>query len=279
MGATRSEHRAPPVGQDGWMDSESRLVPLEGSFNFRDLGGYPGRRGRLTRWGRLYRADALHELTVEDVVHLRHLGLRTIVDLRTERELARSGRGPLEPENLAFHHLAVVQEGVRGDRASAGAAEGESVAAPAPAGDDLADRYLWYLEVGRASLIEALTMLGGEEHYPLVFHCAAGKDRTGVLAALILSILGVGREAIVADYVMTAERLSFILERWLADPEFAERMAKVPATRFSVEASTMEGFLDQLQLRYGGAREWALDAGVPAEVLDRMVGLLLEPDA
>jgi len=268
-----------PVGQDGGMDTESRLVPLEGSFNFRDLGGYPGRRGRLTRWGRLYRADALHELTVEDIVRLRNLGLRTIVDLRTERELARSGRGPLEPEDVAFHHLAVVQEGVRGDGTPNLRAEGESVAAPAPAGDGLAERYLWYLDVGRASLAEALTMLGGEEHYPLVFHCAAGKDRTGVLAALILSILGVERDAIVADYVITAERLRFIMERWLADPEFAERMAKVPATRFSVEASTMEGFLAQLQARYGGAREWALDAGVPADVLDRMVDLLLEPDA
>lgn len=261
------------------MDTESRLVPLQGSFNFRDLGGYPGSSGRLTRWGRLYRADALHELTPADVVQLRHLGLRTIVDLRTERELVASGRGPLEPEDVAFHHLAVVKEGVRDDGTSDRAGDGESVAAPAPAGDDLVERYLWYLDVGRASLVEALTMLGGDEHYPLVFHCAAGKDRTGVLAALILSMLGVERQVIVADYVVTAERLRFIIERWLAEPEFAERMAKVPASRFSVEASTMEGFLDQLQVRCGGAREWALEAGVPAEVLDRMADLLLEPGA
>ena len=261
------------------MDTESRLVPLQGSFNFRDLGGYPGSSGRLTRWGRLYRADALHELTPADVVQLRHLGLRTIVDLRTERELVASGRGPLEPEDVAFHHLAVVKEGVRDDGTSDRAGDGESVAAPAPAGDDLVERYLWYLDVGRASLVEALTMMGGDEHYPLVFHCAAGKDRTGVLAALILSMLGVERQVIVADYVITAERLRFIMERWLAEPEFAERMAKVPASRFSVEASTMEGFLDQLQVRCGGAREWALDAGLPAEVLDRMADLLLEPGA
>jgi len=269
----------PSIGQDVRMDTEARLVPLEGSFNFRDLGGYPGRDGRSIRWGRLYRADALHELTAEDVDRLRDLGLRTVIDLRTERELARSGRGPLEPEDVAFHHLAVVQEGLRDGGTPDGAAEGESVAAPAPAGDDLADRYLWYLDVGQASLVQALSLLGGEEHYPLVFHCAAGKDRTGVLAALVLEILGVGREVIVADYVVTGERLRFIMERWLADPEFAERMAKVPASRFGVEALTMEGFLDQLQARYGGARSWALEAGVPAQVLDRMTELLLEPGA
>jgi len=261
------------------MDSDARLVPLEGSFNFRDLGGYPGRDGRPTRWGRLFRADALHELTSEDIDRLRELGLRTVVDLRTERELSRTGRGPLEPEGVAFHHLAVVREGVRGDGTSDRAAEGESVAAPAPAGDDLAERYLWYLDVGHLSLVEALTLLGGDEHYPLVFHCAAGKDRTGVLAALVLEIVGVEREVIVADYVITAERLRFIMDRWLADPEFAERMAKVPASRLSVEAATMEGFLDQLQVRYGGARSWALAAGVPADALDRVAELLLEPGA
>lgn len=261
------------------MDVDSRLVPLEGSFNFRDLGGYAVQGGRSTRWGRLYRADALHELTTEDVLRLRELGLRTVVDLRTERELERSGRGPLEIEGVAFHHLAVVKEGVRGDGTSDRAAEGESVAAPAPAGDDLAERYLWYLEVGRDSLVEALNLMGAEEQYPLVFHCAAGKDRTGVLAALVLGILGVEREVIVADYVITAERLRFIMERWLAEPGFAERMARVPASRFSVEASTMEAFLDTLQSRYGGAHQWALGAGVSATVLDQMTALLLEPGA
>jgi len=259
------------------MDVGSRLVPLVGSFNFRDLGGYAVADGGSTRWGRLYRADALHELTPADVVHLGELGLRTVVDLRTEREVARTGRGPLEPGDVVFHHLAVVKEGVAGDGSPDGTADGEAVAAPAPAGDDLAERYLWYLDVGRDALVEALSLMGGDEHYPLVFHCAAGKDRTGVLAALVLEILGVGRGDIVADYVITAERLRLIMERWLADPGFAERMARVPASRFSVEAATMEAFLDRLQAEFGGARQWALGAGVPAGVLDRMTDLLVGP--
>jgi len=255
------------------MDTPLRLVPLEGSFNFRDLGGYPGRDGRPTRWGRLFRSDALHELTPADVALLGELGLRTVIDLRTERELHRSGRGPLEPEPVDFHHLAVVQEGVRGTVT----ADTESVAAPAPPGDDLAERYLWYLEVGRASLVQALGLLADAGRYPLVFHCAAGKDRTGVLAALVLELAGVDREVIVADYVLTAERLAFIMDRWRADPEFAERMARIPASRFSVEAATMEGFLDGLAERHGGARAWALGAGVPEATLDRLVDEVLDP--
>jgi hypothetical protein len=259
------------------MDSTARLVALEGSFNFRDLGGYATGDGRTVRWGRLYRSDALHELTPADVAHLRALGLRTVVDLRTERELDRSGRGPLEPEGIAFHHLAVVKEGVRGDGTAEGAAGREAVGAPAPVGDDLAERYLWYLDVGGDAIAGALTLFGGAEHYPLVFHCAAGKDRTGVLAALVLGILGVDRDTIVADYVITAERIRLILDRWRAEPGFAERMAKVPPSRFSVEAATMVGFLDGLQTRYGGARSWALGAGVEAATLDRMSDLLVGP--
>jgi protein-tyrosine phosphatase len=195
-----------------------------------------------------------------------------VVDLRTGRELQASGRGPLGPEPVAFHHLAVVQEGAPGT-----AGDGESVAAPAPPGDDLAERYLWYLEVGRGALVEALTLLGGADHYPLVFHCAAGKDRTGVLAALVLELVGVDRGVIVPDYVTAAERIRLLLDGWRADPGFAERMARVPPSRFGVEADTMEGFLDGLAARHGGARSWALGAGVPADALDRLVDLVLEP--
>ena len=255
------------------MEYPGRLVPLEGAFNFRDLGGYPGEGGRPTRWGRLFRSDALHELTDGDVAVLRALGLRTVVDLRTERELHRSGRGPLEPEPVDFHHLAVVREGVRG----AATADAEAVGAPAPPGDDLAERYLWYLDVGRDSLVGALTLLADAERYPLVFHCAAGKDRTGVLAALVLALAGVDRATIVADYVITAERIGLVMERWRADPDLARRMATVPPSRFGVEAGTMEGFLDGLDGRFGGARAWALGVGVPPGVIDRVVDQVLEP--
>src|ERR1019366_1531021 len=116
--------------------------------------------------------------------------------------------------------------------------EGDAVVAPAPPGDDLAERYLWYLDVGCQALVDALTLLGDPASFPLVFHCAAGKDRTGVLAALVLEILGVEREIIVADYVITAERMELIMGRYRADPALAARLAKVPASRFSVQADT-----------------------------------------
>lgn len=249
------------------MEAQPRLVPLSGAFNFRDLGGYRAADGRTTRWGRLFRSDTLHELTDSDVAVLRSLGLSTVVDLRTSRELERTGRGPLAPEPMAFHHLSLIKEG-----------GGEAMAAPVEEGDDLAERYLWYLEVGRTALVDALTLLSDQANLPLVFHCAAGKDRTGVLAALVLDILGVDAQVIVADYVITAGRMELILGRYRSDPVLRERMEKVPASRFSVTEATMVRFLDELHRRFGGAREWATTSGVSEASLDRIEELLLEPE-
>ncbi len=114
------------IGHDEWVAGPERLVALSGAYNFRDLGGYPTPSGRYTRWGRLFRSDTLHELTTADVEVLRSLGLATIVDLRTSRELERTGRGPMASEPIAYRHLSVIRDG-----------EGEAMAAPAPPGQEL----------------------------------------------------------------------------------------------------------------------------------------------
>ena len=254
------------MDHDDRMDVSDRLVPLSGAFNFRDLGGYPAGDGEVVRRGRLFRSDGLHRLTDPDIDILRSLGLATIIDLRTPGEVKHTGRGLLGDEAMRYHHLAVMQRGA-----------GEAVGAPAPAGDDLAERYLWYLDTGRQALVEAIGLVAEPANHPLVFHCTAGKDRTGVLAALVLDILGVDREVIVADYVITADRLDLIIDRIRADPTYSAGMSKVPASRFTVEAGTMERFLDELHAIFGDARSWAIGAGVSPADLDRMRADLLEP--
>ena len=250
------------------MDPLDRLIPLDGAFNFRDLGGYPGAAGGVTRWRTLFRSDTLHELSPADITRLRAMGLATVVDLRTLRELEQTGRGPLEPEPVVYRHLSVI------GGTSAGEA-GEAVAGPDV--DDLSARYLWYLEVGSAALAEALVILGEPSRYPLVFHCAAGKDRTGVLAALVLDLLGVDPEVIVADYLITADRMDLILGRYRSDPAFEARMAQAPPSRFRVEGSTMEHFLEVLHRRFGGAEGWAAAAGVSPVSIEGIRATLLEP--
>jgi len=245
------------------MEPNPRLLPLIGAYNFRDLGGYPTVDGRVTRWGQLFRSDTLHELTEADLKVLRDVGLKTVVDLRTRTELERTGRGLLADEPVHFRHHSVLQE-----------EGGETRAAPTEA-DTVGQRYLWYLDVGRAALVETLTMAGDRGLYPLVFHCAAGKDRTGVVAALVLDILGVERNVIVEDYVLTASRMELILGRLVRDPADGRSLDELPADAFAVEAATMEEFLDGLYERHDGARGWALAAGVPSECLDAMPTHLL----
>jgi protein-tyrosine phosphatase len=239
-----------------------RLLPLAGAFNFRDLGGYPTADGRTTRWGQAFRSDALQELTAGDLAVLRHRGLRTVVDLRTGAELERHGRGLLIDEPIEHVHLSVLP-----------VESGESLAAPPPVGNDLAERYLWYLEVGTPSLAAAIRLLADAAALPLVFHCAAGKDRTGVLSALVLSCLGVGPATIVDDYVQTEAGLELILER-LRGPASGYDLRADP--RVTIEAATMERFLDGLDRRYGGAIGWARSAGIDVETLDALRSTLLQ---
>jgi len=111
--------------------------------------------------------------------------------------------------------------------------------------------------------------------YPLVFHCAAGKDRTGVLAALVLSILGVDRSVIIEDYVITQTRMDLIMGRVRKEPDAEDRIAEIPQFLFRAEVGTMTTFLDQLDRRFGGARKWALDAGVHESALQAMENLLV----
>jgi protein-tyrosine phosphatase len=248
------------------MRDQSRLLPLVGASNFRDLGGYQTASGRITRWGRLFRSDTLHELTEADVVLLREVGLKTIIDLRTTVELQQTGRGLMDAEAAQFVHLSVIDKDA-----------GESRGIPAPIDDDLSKRYLWYLDIGRQALAEALTLMGDEAKYPIVFHCAAGKDRTGVLSALVLEMAGVERQVIVEDYLLTASRMEMIVERLRrATPEGKARY-EIPAKALAVEAATMVGFLDGLERLHGGARQWALSAGVPRRSVDAMVELLTVP--
>jgi hypothetical protein len=235
---------------------EARILSLTGAYNFRDLGGYPTTDGRFTRWHRLFRSDSLHELTEEDIFLLRGLPLASVIDLRTPTEVERTGRGRLAGEPLHYVNLSVtVQEG------------GGTQAAPTEFQADLADRYLWYLDVGASNLAAALTTIGDPVRSPLVFHCAAGKDRTGVLAALLLDILGVTRDAIIADYALTETRMVFIMARLRKDPAVGDRVDELPAHLFAVKPATIERFLDLLYEQHGGAYSWAIHAGVREETL------------
>ena len=174
-------------------------------YNMRDVGGYPTVDGARVAWGRLYRSDSLGRLAGADWDRFLALGVRTVIDLRYPEELDRNGRVPVAP-GLAFFNFSVEHRPY--DQTTIE----ESIE---PAGF-FADRYAEVAEDGVVELRRTLEVIAGEGDLPLVFHCHAGKDRTGIVAALVLSLLGVDREDVVADFALTN----------LAAPKFrAERLA------------------------------------------------------
>ena len=188
-----------------------RLVPFEGVHNFRDLGGYETDDGRHTRWARLYRSDAMHDLTSEDLEVFRALGIAAIVDLRSPAEIERTGRGLIGDEPHRFVSAPVLSNYATNE--SRGVID-ESY---------LTRRYLQYLDVGAPAFVSVFEEMTKEENYPLVFNCFLGKDRTGVVAALVLSCLGVQRERVIEDYAISDDRMVHIVAKHPAPAEGTRR--------------------------------------------------------
>ena len=133
---------------------------------------------------------------------------------------------------------------------------------------DLGRHYVESLADRTETLTSIITQLAGVGNVPAVFHCTAGKDRTGMVAALVLSLVGVDDEVIVEDYTLTDERMVLVMERIRAEGDFPEPLAPVAASVARAEASSMETFLAALARSHGGAHGWARAAGLGDDVLD-----------
>jgi protein-tyrosine phosphatase len=242
------------------------LIDLDGCLNFRDLGGYPTDDGRRLRWRQLFRSDALHHLSAGDVRRLRdELRVGDIVDLRSTGELDADGRGPLGAEPVRFHHLPLFDGAVREQAAAA---------------DDvttLADRYFLLAEFARDTIARVVTVLA-EAPGPALYHCAAGKDRTGVISAVVLGIVGVRDDIIVADYAASQENLDAIIERLLATKGYQDMLAALPPDTMHAEPETMLTLLARIRDKYGSMRAYAGTAGVAETTLRQLETRLLERD-
>jgi protein tyrosine/serine phosphatase len=236
---------------------EERFVEIEGVFNFRDLGGLPAGDGAVTRPGVMFRSDALHHLPVAGVEQLVDLGMRMVIDLRSAVELERTGRGPLEDTDMQWLHAPL----------SHGDAAAGRVLPPALAEGDLGRHYVDSLAERTEMLAHVIEHLASPDNLPAVFHCTAGKDRTGMVAALVLSLVGVPDDVIVHDYTLTDDRMVHVMERIRASGDFPQPVTPMLERVGRAEAASMESFLGALHERYDGAEGWARGAGVSDDTL------------
>ena len=239
-------------------DFADRHHPFQGCFNFRDIGGYPTLDGRTVRWGRYYRAGRQDRMTGQDRERLAALGIATQIDLRRPDEIREQGTGPLPEMGADYHSIPIIPEGgsdrlnrLFGDAGISG------------------ERYLGYLEFGPEPWRRMFEIFAEADRHPIVLHCTAGKDRTGVSTAFLLSVLGVDRTLIEADYILTnrdvARQVDY-LERTMGLPEGMDRetmlrLAGIPET-------ALGEFLDGLEARWGGPVGYLREIGITESTMD-----------
>jgi protein-tyrosine phosphatase len=244
----------------------------------RDLGDLPAEGGARTLPGRLLRSDNLQDLSPADIAHLldEH-GLTTVIDLRTPNEVKQEGPAPLTAVGSVRHvHLSVLPESLGNTDASSEAlATNRERARERDAADLMRSFYLGYLEDRPENIVEALRTIAGAPGAALV-HCAAGKDRTGVVVALALTAVGVPREEVVADYVATGERIGKILDRLRSTPTYADDIDRLPASEHRPRPETMRTFLERLDTDHGGVLGWLAGHGFGPDDVERLRHKLLE---
>jgi protein-tyrosine phosphatase len=244
--------------------SGTRHHLAEAVFNLRDLGGYPTRDGGTTRWRRLFRADGLHRTDSHGGETVAALGIRRVIDLRTDDE--RVNDGFFTHPSIENFHIPIIETLWK-----------MSELGGADQADFLLTGYRLMATDNGARLGQALLFIAEHGHEPLVFHCAAGKDRTGVVAALLLALVGVSDEVIAEDFALSAPAAQQMAKWYEANRgAMAERTARMGFDRdqamrlLSAEPATILTFLHGLRAQHGSIEAYVARHGVDQAAIDRL---------
>lgn len=245
------------------MDSTAQRIPIEGTYNFRDVGGYPV-DGGTTRRGKLFRADALGRLSPSGREALRELGIRIVIDLRDDFEVAALPDA-LDGLDVEVLHLPVFE----GSGASASTVGATIV--------HLYDKIVFqHTDV----IVRALREIADTGEEPVVVHCTAGKDRTGIVVALALLAVGVDRETVVSDYAVTEDNLRGPWLEGMLELVRGYGVEVTPDLRIILGGSPREALettIDRIEQRAGSVRQYLLDAGLDELELAKLRSVLVEP--
>lgn len=236
------------------MNTFNRHLPIKGTYNVRDLGGYGTPAGE-TRWRRILRADGLHRLDAEGVGALVAEGVTTVIDLRHPGELAQQPNPFAAEGSVAYHNVSLFEN---------------LSPTPQPGEDVLLTLYIRALDTRQAAIAEILGIIADAPTGTVLFHCTAGKDRTGIISALLLGLAGVGSDTIVADYALTAEMIAPIVEEIITSA--AARGADVEAFRplLAAEPATMVATIAHIEASHVSVAAYVEKIGVPAQTIERL---------
>jgi protein-tyrosine phosphatase len=243
-----------------------RRLDIPGAQNLRDLGGYVTTDNRMMRWRRVLRGDALHRLMPEGLAALEAEGLTTVIDLRSPAELQDEPNPYWQHPDVTFHHKPVYD-----DLAPA------LLATRSRRHDDpLIPFYLTALVDRGEAMRDILATIAAAPPGAVLFHCTAGKDRTGLVAALLLGLAGVDRQTILADYSLTGafigDLVAELLERTRRNGGDTEAHARL----LSCASPTMAATLEHIDRRHGSMPGYLADIGLSRGDVSALRDRLLE---
>ena len=241
-----------------------RHLDLEGAHNVRDLGGYETVDGRRTRWKTFLRSDGMHRLTAADQEKLLRYGVRTVIDLRRTEEVRSQPNVFADSDSVAY-----LRRNLTGDDWTSNASDSIPDLDQA---QRMARNYVRSLDTRQASYREVLATLASPGVLPAIFHCTAGKDRTGRIAALLLANAGVDEETIVEDYALSAR---YRFQAYLADPSNQPDVPRDVKTWREYQGivsppQTMRLVLQHLNDRYGGVPGYLRAIGLTDDQIESL---------
>jgi protein-tyrosine phosphatase len=248
---------------------QARYLDIEGAHNVRDLGGYPALDGRRTRWKTFVRAGSLDRLPPPSRAALVEYGIRTVIDLRRTNEVEEAPNVFASSSQVTYHH-----QNMLGDEPLAGT---DDSVATGVAAERILAMYCPWLDLCQPQIRRTLETLAEPDARPAMYHCAAGKDRTGVISALLLGLAGVPAEVIAEDYALSAR---YLLERYLAQqasPELApDNYTHEDYRRDFCPPDAMLKVLDYVNERYGGIEAYVLATGLRPGQIESIRTALVE---
>lgn len=234
-------------------------LPLEGAENCRELGGYNSQYGEQTKWHSFLRSNDMSKLTQEDISFLKEYGVKTVIDLRGEDELQTHKNLLANEDFCEYHNIPLIAEQVTTMNFSY-----ENIF--------MGDFYVQLLEKNEA-VKRIFDCIAAADEGCIIFHCAAGKDRTGILAMLLLGLAGVEKKDILSNYEVTYTNLESIQELAVLNKE--TKYKDIPKEVMYSKSEYIQSALDHILNNYGSVKQYLVNNGVGQEVIERVKGRLL----
>jgi protein-tyrosine phosphatase len=245
------------------LQTYSREIKFDGIINCRDIGGYKAEGGRIVAWRRLFRSGYVHPMTEHDLNRLKEeLKLTSVINLRRNKAGQQKEVSLLTDAGIKYYNapfFSYQQEELGLDFSNMGEAFLFRI------------RHKEYAK----PIIDALEIIADPKNLPLLFHCGAGKDRSGLVAAFVLSVVGVAESDIIADYILSAPYMREMVAGMMNDSNTPEEEKNLPAYTWEATAESMALFLTGLKREFGSARGYLKMNGADKSLFGRLEKALL----